>query len=69
MILYILIVLVILFIITKFNKETFVSNMTIVDPYSLYLHKDIMEKADWWNQTHRRKFFYYHDMVPQHYKE
>lgn len=51
------------------NKEPFCGILSIVNPFSLYLHDDIMKKADWWNATHRRKLYYYHNMVPQHYKE
>lgn len=70
MIFIILIILIILvFGVITFRRENFASNLTIVDPYSLYLHQNIMEKADWWDQTHSRKLYYYHDMVPQHYKE
>ena len=45
------------------------SYLSIVDPYSLYLFKDISEKEAWWNKTHARKFYYYRDYVPPYYKE
>lgn len=50
-------------------QESFATDLSIVDPFSLYLHKDISEKEDWWHKTHTRKFYYYHDMVPFHYRE
>lgn len=52
------------------NKETFSgAYMTIVDPYSIPLHKDISEKADWWNYLHNQKLYYYRDYVDMKYKE
>ena len=62
-------VLLITLVLVQNNKEPFCGVLSIVNPYSLYLHADIMKKADWWNATHRRKLYYYHNMVPQHYKE
>jgi hypothetical protein len=53
----------------KSKREGFCTYLSIVDPYSLYLHDNIMPKAEWWNDSHRRKFYYYHDYVPQYYKE
>ena len=52
----------------KQYKENFV-NLSIVDPYSLYLHADISDKEDWWHHTHTKNMYYYHNMVPIHYKE
>lgn len=67
--LIILIVLISILILYK-NKETFPgSYMTIVDPYSLFLHKDISEKADWWNYLHNQKLYYYRDYVNMDQKE
>lgn len=74
-ILIILLIIIILLALFNFNKynESFNPNpgsyLSIVDPYSLYLFKDISEKEDWWNKTHSRKFYYYHNYVPQYYKE
>ena len=42
---------------------------TIVDPYSIFLHKNASEKEDWWNYDHNRKLYYYRNMVSQRYKE
>lgn len=50
-------------------KENFVTNLSIVDPYSLYLHDDISNREDWWHRTHTKNMYYYHNMVPIHYKE
>lgn len=50
-------------------NETFIGNLTIVDPYSIYLYDDITEKQNWWNVTHSKKLYYYHDYVPQYLKE
>ena len=50
-------------------NEKFVANLSIVDPFSLYLHNDISNKEDWWHKTHSNKFYYYRDMVPIYYKE
>lgn len=69
LILLIFVMLGVLVILNQNNEEPFCGILSIVDPYSLYLHQDIMTKADWWNATHRRKLYYYHNMVPQHYKE
>lgn len=51
------------------NKESFVSNLSYIDPNCIYLHADISEKEDWWNKTHGRKLYYYHDYEPQYMKE
>jgi hypothetical protein len=64
---FIIVSLLILFIYNK--NESFVTDLSIVDPYSLFLHKDISDKEDWWHRTHTAKFYYYHDMVPIHYRE
>ena len=50
-------------------KEKFVTNLSIVDPYSLYLHDDISNREDWWHHIHTKNMYYYHNMVPIHYKE
>ena len=50
-------------------NEPFVSDLTIIDPYSLYLFADASKKEDWWNDTHARKLYYYRDYVMQTYKE
>lgn len=44
-------------------------NKSFADPYSLDYHRKISEKEDWWNVTHKKKFFWYNDMVPEIYKE
>ena len=69
MIIIILLLLLLLIMFLKRSQENFAQHLTIVDPYSLYLHKDISEKEDWWNYDHNRKLYYYHNMVPQRYKE
>ncbi|ARF10080.1 hypothetical protein Indivirus_12_8 [Indivirus ILV1] len=70
----ILLLLVILFLIImaysrieNFNEND--AHLSIVDPYSLYLHKDISEKEDWWNYTNNRKLYYYRDYVNMTNKE
>lgn len=42
---------------------------TFADPYSLDLHALALAKQDWSNATHGRKLYYFHNQVPQHYKE
>jgi len=51
------------------KPNNFIKYLSIIDPYSLYLHKNISEKEDWWNKTHARKLYYYRDYIPQFYKE
>lgn len=69
LILIIIITILILIYLKSFKNETFVSYLSIVDPFSLYLHKNITEKEDWWNETHAKNFYYYQDYVPQIYME
>ena len=72
-----LIVLILIFLIVLISgliyvnpyKEKFVTKLSIVDPYSLYLHDDISNREDWWHHTHTKNMYYYHNMVPIHYKE
>lgn len=41
------------------TKETFINNLSIVDPEPLYLHKDISEKENWWNIIHTKLSIYF----------
>lgn len=41
------------------HTESFIGDLTIVDPTSLYLHDDISEKEDWWRITHHRQPIYF----------
>ena len=69
----ILVIFVVLAIMYSNNTEFFVTNLvtdlSYIDPNSLYLWADISEKEDWWNKTHGRKLYYYNDMVPPYYKD
>ncbi len=71
MILILLLIFIILLLIITYNKKEYFNGayMSIVDPYSLYLHKDISAKADWWNYIHNRKLYYYRDYVNMSNKE
>ena len=64
----IIISIILLFLFKPYN-EPFVSDLTIINPYSLYLFRDISRKEAWWNKTHGRKLYYYRDYVPQIFKE
>ncbi|QKF94513.1 hypothetical protein QKU48_gp1055 [Fadolivirus algeromassiliense] len=71
---FIIIAVIILAILTLLyfsgpHNESFVANMSIVDPYSIFLHDGITEKQHWWNVTHAKKLYYYHDYVPITFKE
>lgn len=74
-ILVIILILALVFILKRSN-ESFDGQIcmdkfypTIVDPYSIFLHRNISEKEDQWNYGHSRKLYYYRDLVPQRYKE
>ena len=69
MMILIILPLLLLIIFLMKRREPFAQYLTIVDPYSIYLHKDISQKEDWWNYDHNRKLYYYDNMVPQRYKE
>ena len=58
---YLIIIIAILIIayISMCDRESFINNLSIVDPYSLYLHKDISEKEDWWNILHTKPTIYF----------
>jgi hypothetical protein len=60
----IIIIILLLFFFNTYN-ESFVSNLTIIDPYSVYLFADTSKKEEWWNDTHARELYYYRDYVPQ----
>jgi len=53
----------------KENFESPIVTLSIVDPYSIWLHEDATNREDWWHHTHSKKFYYYHNMVPFNYKE
>ena len=58
-------IIVTLLAILYFNgpyNEKFASNLSIIDPYSLYLHENISEKENRWNELHKTQ--YYYDPVP-----
>ena len=68
-ILFILIIILVILWYISNRSEPFANNLTIIDPYSLYLFKDISRKEDWWNKTHGRKLYYYRDYTLPVYKE
>lgn len=69
LILSILIIMITVIYICLNKKDTFISNLSSIDPLPVYLHKTISDKEDYWHNTHSRKLYYYRDMIPQHYKE
>ena len=69
LIIILVIALILIFLLSRSRKEQFSCGLSIVDPFSLALHKDISEKADRWNYNHNRKLYYYRDLVPIRYKE
>ena len=68
-ILFIILIILLLMLLVKSYHEPFISNLTIIDPYSIYLHRDISKKEDWWNKTHARQLYYYRDYVPTIFQE
>ena len=61
MLLIIFITLMILwFIMTK--TEAFCPLISQVDPTSIYLFEGISPKEEWWDVTHTKKLYDYHDM-------
>lgn len=72
MIFILLFVFIVLILIYRKQIYNFVNgNKTepFLDQYSLVLHEIASKKADWWNKTHGRNLYYYHNQVPQNYKE
>lgn len=51
-------ILIILYLFMQ-QREPFINNLTIVNPYSLYLWSDISKKEDWWNFLHVRPQIYF----------
>jgi hypothetical protein len=51
----------------KYKVEKFA--IPYIDPYSLYLHADITKKEETWRRQHRRKLYYYDDIIPQRFKD
>ena len=54
----IIIILIVVYVYMQY-REPFVNNLSIVDPYSLYLHKDISEKEDYWGCIHTKQPIYF----------
>ncbi len=44
------------------SYEYFCPLISQVDPTSIFLHEDISRKEDWWEMTHAKKLYDYHDM-------
>lgn len=63
----ILVLAIVLIYLTKYNVENFA--IPIINPYSLYLHKDITRRAELWRLCHSKKLYYYDNVTPQHFKE
>lgn len=59
---FILIILLV-FLLGLQNKEGF------VDPYSLYLHDDIIKRQEIWREAHRKRFYWDNNTIDQHYRE
>ncbi len=63
LIILVLIITIIAIYMYQNQKDTFINNLSIVDPLPVYLHKDISEKEDLWHNTHSRKLYYYNNIT------
>jgi uncharacterized lipoprotein NlpE involved in copper resistance len=63
----IILVLFVIFLGCNNRKEGFVNNLSIINPYSLWLHRNISEKERWWNRRGSEKRYYYSDMIDSRY--
>jgi hypothetical protein len=67
---YLIIILLIILIILlsiNYKRENFA--IPCIDPYSLYLHADATRREEIWQLAHKKKLYYYDNIVPQHFKE
>jgi len=57
MLIIIILIIILVLIFVNLSYEPFVT--TIIDPYSVYLHKKISEKENLWNLMHTIKLYDY----------
>lgn len=66
---YIIILLLILILLLSINYRRENFGIPCIDPYSLYLHANITRREDIWQNAHKKKLYYYDNVVPYHFTE